>query len=371
VAIGPGNLDQVVALQDGYSQSIRTALSEAGLAPVDSIKSYFSDLALSPDGRYVAVAGCGAPLDVEAACTRLGGQDGGLRFVFILDAKTGTVVSSIPIDERIVRTSTVAFTPDGNRLIFAFRSGSLAVWDISSAEIAAELAQLDPNTEALDLSVSPDGRWAAYVAMDLTSYTAVLKVLDLETGDLVMDAPIQASNRYEQVAETNPSGWGPQFSRDGRSLLVPTDHTLLIYDTSTWDRINSIPNPCPQRCNLAASPDLSTLVVLEAETKVAGPPAAVTVWDLSSGERVQDLTDGLVFASPLTFSPDGRLLFGLTAPPDYIVAWDAADEWRLLDLGDPFVAGVIYYREFARDGRSFLQWDEAGVGLFGLKPGSP
>lgn|GEM_PF-5165364 len=134
------------------------------------------------------------------------------------------------------------------------------------------------------------------------------------------------------------------------------DNALLLYDTSTWSEISHYKNPCIKRCNLAASPDLSVLVVVEAD-KRGLPPSSATVWDLMTGKQIRDITAGLERSEPtlMSFTPDGRLLFGVT---NY-VAFDVAGEWKIIDLGehpDHPIDSFVRYREFADDGRSYLEW---------------
>src|SRR5262249_3820027 len=79
-----------------------------------------SILAFSPNGRLLAAAG-GEPQHM--------GDEPDVPRIRLWDVKTGKEVTSFPGDGGFV--SSLAFSPDGNRLLSGMWNGSILVWDVA------------------------------------------------------------------------------------------------------------------------------------------------------------------------------------------------------------------------------------------------
>jgi hypothetical protein len=123
-----------------------------------------SAAALSPDGAFLAVGGCSKPLeeDLRSGNILCDGQDsaspGGVPFLLILDASTEEVIAVIPENEAETAIADLAFTPDGEKLLYAVHPGKFVVWDMNSGEVESIL--WEEETSAPTIAVSPDGRSA-------------------------------------------------------------------------------------------------------------------------------------------------------------------------------------------------------------------
>ena len=117
-----------------------------------------SAAALSPDGTFLAVGGCSKPLDEDLRSGNIfcDGQDstspGGVPFLLILDASTEEVIAVIPENEAETAIADLAFTPDGEKLIYAVHPGKFVVWDMNSGEVESIL--WEGETSAPNIAVS-------------------------------------------------------------------------------------------------------------------------------------------------------------------------------------------------------------------------
>jgi Tol biopolymer transport system component len=369
--IGAGNLSQVEALHNYWVDVVLAA----GLKN-DFTTGAVTSVAYSPDGRFVAVAGCQAVAEGmhtgALSCGTL--HYTGEPFLVILDAQTGSLVASVPI-EGWTWVFRIAFTHDGNTLIYATSDGfvdKLVVWDIPSAKVEIVLEDAAGWGEPVDITVSPDDHWMAIKFIrDGSNGSGNVKIWDLSSGGLdpVTEVPIQALKSLLSVLRLRPKGWGPHFSADSERLLIPADDEFLLYDTTTWQEAGRFKSPCNNRCNLAISPDHSLLVVLEVESEEPDQkPTSVTVWDLKTGGQVRSIGEGLDFPVPLTFTPDGQFLLGING-----IGWDVANRWKLINTIQNVqdvavdVPGIFSrYRTFANDGLHYLQWTSDEITLYGV-----
>src|SRR5436190_8295954 len=83
-------------------------------------QSFITDLAFSPDGRLIAAVAA------NASCPT----------VVLFDVKTGNLAKRLAVpDATKSRTSSIAFSPDGARLLWGERDGHLVLWRLPDEQL--------------------------------------------------------------------------------------------------------------------------------------------------------------------------------------------------------------------------------------------
>jgi len=276
--------------------------------------------ALSPDGRYVAVAGC----DGEAgggdlfelftpSCEATMFGTVAHAFLLILDAKTEEIVATLPETGEELTVDRLAFTHDSKKLVYrtsdsrALLTGSgtgrevkIGVWDVPSGSLQAEL----PNAGWFE--ISPDDKW---MAVDLADG---IKLWDLATEEVIAEVP---------------EGIFPQYiSQDGQRALMEDSPYLTVYDTGTWEKVSQhLLWPDGMENTWALSPDLSLLAICGKSL----PDTAVKIWNVASSELIQTLSGEWGRCGRLMFTPDSGLLLRFDEHGAGPVIWTVSD-WKLV-----------------------------------------
>ncbi|RPI92281.1 MAG: hypothetical protein EHM40_13490 [Chloroflexi bacterium] len=335
--ISPGNLEQVELLHQ-YWLAVATA------AGVDPYEMDISAAAASPDGRLIAVGGCSKPLEADLRSGNIycNGADpespDGVPFLIILDANTESVVGTIPENEAKTTIADLAFTPDGEKLVYAVQPNKIAVWDIASGRLESTL--WEGETSAPSITISPDGRWIA-----------------LKTTDQVN---IWDTASEELVAEI-PGYFRPQFSLDSQRVLVYHDQQFVVYETGTWTEVLRFGIPCD--CVYAVSSDLSQLATAE---RAPAESAPILIWDTSTGAQIESLEAGEGFTAFLAFSPDGSMLWRASNRGD-LTAWDTG-EWNFLAENIGGITPIFNLQgfQFVGNSRHYLLLSDLLLGLYGV-----
>ncbi len=337
-AINFDNLKQIKLLHQ-YWLAVATA------AGVDPYEMDTSAIAASPDGSLIAVGGCSKPLeaDLRSGNVFCDGKDarnpGAVPFLLILDANRESVVGAIPENQGNTTVADLAFTPDGQKLVYAMYPGKFAIWDIAKSRVEAVLWQGE--TSAPRVAVSPDGRWIALKTTDQ------VKIWDTTLGKFVAQIP---------------GLFRPQFSADSKQILVYHDREFAIYETGTWAESLRMGLPCD--CIYTISPDFSQLATSESAPSASAP---VLIWNTSTGEQIASLPVSRGFTTFLAFTPDGRMLWRAGEHGD-LTAWDTST-WGLLaqNIGGVTPIFNLHGFQFMGDGRHYLLSSDLLIGLYGLQ----
>ena len=291
--------------------------------------------AYSPDGRYVAIGGC---TTISNATCYKELMSTGNSFVYILDALTSEVVASIP--ENNAEISGLAFSPDGERLVYAICPQKVLVWNMEQGETERELWRGSGGCSSHPkVAVSPDGGQAALVV------GTSLLVFDIATGEQLAQAP---ATRYGSVL--------PKYSGDGGRLAVfaaEDGREIAIYDTETWQAISrfKVSETAVDFQAVDFSRDGRWVVTAD-----AAQDGILFLWDASTGEQVAALDEPLLWPEALAFSPDGLLLLAAGLPIDNpedgnVSVWELTSLQRIGSFGNFDFADRI---QFAADGESFV-----------------
>jgi WD40 repeat protein len=222
--------------------------------------------------------------------------------------------------------SSVAFSPDGQRLISNGMDGIARLWHPTTGEL---LRTLQGHTGPTSLAFSPDDGRVASVGWD----DQTVKVWDAATGQEVLS--------FKIVEKTNL--WRPEFSPDGKRLTCHDWWGMVkIWDAATGQEILSLKDHPMGVIHGVFSPDGSQLVT-------AGIDGKIRFWDATTGELRRILTGHSWEVWDLAFSPD-RTRLASASYDRTVKVWDTASGQSLLTFRGHtnFVRSVAFSPDGAR-----------------------
>ena len=279
-----------------------------------------SDVAYSPLGNIVAV---GSSIGVH-----------------IYDANTLKPISTIGGG---VRTTRVAFSPDGQTLAAGLGDHSVRLWRVGDGGL---LQTLQGHTGLiLGLAFSPDGKTLASGSSDNT--ICLWRVSDgslLETVQGHTDA-------VESVA----------FSPDGQTLASgSSDQTLRLWRVTDGSLLQSLQGTGGEVLSVAFSPDGQTLASASYDDNIR-------LWRVSDGSLLRTLDDSKGRMRTVVFSPDGSTI-AAGSGDESIYLWRVRDGALLRSI--PSDIGGIDNIAFSPDGQFLASVAEDGHAMELRRAGS-
>lgn len=317
--------------QENFTQYAVTNLYLDGLkkAIKDLQDDYYIDgVKISPDGRYIAIAGCTksyrfrCPNDVY----------GSYSFLVILDSVTARVIYNIP--EKDTTISGLGFSPDSSQIVYATYPQQLKIWDIPSQTILKPIFNNPQSRTKLRMSVSPVGKNVAVISDNK------LMIFEYPSGKMVPGVPAD--------------GFGPLYNANGSRLAIfskKDGSEITVYDTSSWKQISrfQIPDKSDYGFSMDISPDGSWIV-----TKPSIDTPTIRLWDVNTGEQVKVLDESSDEVLSIEFSPNNQLLFISKFPLS-----DVIGKINILEVGTWQQLGVLDYYF----GNSNLSFDSKGESM--------
>ncbi len=193
----------------------------------------------------------------------------------------------------------VAFSPEGRKVVTASRDGTARIWDLASGR---QILSLNGHTDQVTAAAfSTDGRRVVTASDDNTA-----RIWDPLTGRPIL----LLSGHTHRV-------WSAAFSPDGRRVLTASrDKTARIWDAATGREIVVLAGHAAPVRSAAFSPD-GRLVVTASDDKTA------RIWDARTGREIVRLNGHASSLYAAMFSPDGRHV--VTASSDRTARiWDVA-----------------------------------------------
>ena len=290
-------------------------------------------LAYSPDGRYIAISGCTGQWSGRCVGELKGDSE---VFVVVQDAKTAEVVARLP--EKQANVSSLAFTSNGEKLVYATYPAQVVLWDLVSGQIERVLLNTEDVYSYPQVAISPDD------SIIVAVFATQLVVWDAATGEQIADLPA-----FRHLTDL------PQFNADGSRLAVfsaDKGAQITVYDTSTWEPISVIQTSQDQEIRAIFSPDGKGLATFE----LYGQNTKITLWDVDTGLPVGELEDNFTALNTVAFSVDNKILLVSGMSPlgrlfDNISIWNIKDQqligYMQLEISPTKIL-------FSSDGSSFL-----------------
>jgi WD40 repeat protein/serine/threonine protein kinase len=271
--------------------------------------------------------------------------------------------------------TSVAFSPDGRRIVTGSWDQTAKVWDAASGR---ELLPLKGHSAPIwCVAFSPDSRWIVTGSWDQTA-----KVWDAASGTNLLTltghaAPIRAvafsldsqrivtgswdetakvweaatGRRLLTVAGTNGNVGAVAFSPDSQRIVTGLgDSKAKVWDVGSGRELFTLKGHGHQVRSVAFSAD-GQLIVTGSDDKTA------KVWKAASGEFLLTLKGHSAEIYSVAFSPDSQRI--VTGGGDNTAkVWDAAKGWELQTLKGHSAA--IWSVAFSPDGQRIVtgSWDQ-------------
>jgi dipeptidyl aminopeptidase/acylaminoacyl peptidase len=218
----------------------------------------------------------------------------------------------------------VAWSPDGRRIVSTSYDGTVKVWDVESGR---ELHTLSGHGNWVNSAAfSPDGRRIVSASGDKT-----VKVWDTESGPV-----LHTLSGHRDIVTS--AAWSP----DGRRVVsASVDKTVKVWDAESGKVLRTLSGHGDFVLSAAFSPDGRRIVSASSD--------GVKVWDAESGRELRTL-----LPMPGDISPDGRHF--VHAGGGTVIVWDAESGKILRTLSGPgdHVLSAAFSPAFSPDGRRIV-----------------
>ena len=301
------------------------------------------DVKLSPDGTYFAMG------------TGMG--------LWWYDVSSMLPISLWETERGLINS--FDFSHDGKWIVLANSDGIIKVLDVQSGECVTKIE----NQRAYGgLACSSNGRWIATAASN-----GIAKVIDVHSG-----TPTAQMDRGEHKWQSNDISQ-LQFSPDGKLLAANAGNPKLYSDEDTGDY--QLLNPDTEGDQIYVwDPETGEAIIKfagwrfafsEDSRLLAGASPdetggdtdrvdrCVSVWDITSGERITHFTGHTDWVDDVAFSPCGQFV---ASSDGTLRVWDIATSSQKMaypDFDEPFYSknGKLFALRFRRSTNTTEVWD--------------
>jgi WD40 repeat protein len=275
---GDGSL-MVTASSDTTAKIWEAATGEL-LLTVAGNGSRLSDVAISPDKKYLATSGYD-----------------NLAHIYELDLTPGAARAELrhtlaghgpgePIGGLFPGLSAVAFSPDGRRLVTGGTDGFAKIWEVEAGQELTSLQAHPDGNAIIRLAVSPDNRYLV-TGTEYFPGDTLAKVWDMDTGQelltyeghvqrgrvwslaispdskrvataggMIKIWELETGQEYFELSGHISTITGLAFTSDGRYLAsTSTDKTARLWDTHTGEFVKAFTSPSGPLLHVEFTPD--------------------------------------------------------------------------------------------------------------------
>jgi WD40 repeat protein len=299
------------------------------------------DIALSPDGKILAVGGIFAPVGADFDKVLNAGINMGV--IRLYDFVSGTMVGVLKGHTSPV--SALAFSPDGRLLASIALDLSIRLWDLKQSRTLRVLGDNESVVNANQglfgrIAFSPDGQRLASVSshflVDKTTYAlaCLLRLWSVGTGAKLGEGRVDKAMSLDMA-------WDPQ---DRFVVTASSDGTIRLWDSRTAKPSRPLVTEESLPAKLAWSPGGDTLL-----TDSHLPPFHAHVYSVPDGRKLLTFAEHASAISSVAIAPDGRTAVTIGTDSNEILLWDIATgqvRQRLETAGR-----AIYALGVSQDGR--------------------
>ena len=296
------------AVQDGDYRTWHLPVAATARLGKGALGEGARELALSADGRYLAVAsGIG---------------------VWLYEVTTSRALALFQTEDAVY---SVAFSRDGT-LAAGMKSGNFELWEVETGERTGTLPHADWGW--VTVAFSPDG------ATLISGQSETIKVWDVETRRLLGTS---------EGAGDDGSPWPLEvaFSPDGTRLAAGFQDgdggRLRLWDVATQTEVASFGGRTDPVSTVSFSPDGSLLA-----SAGRSPDLTIKLWDVATQSQVAKLSGHTNGVTAVSFSPDGALLASGSWNDGTVKLWDVGNRTLIRTLEEH--TGTVHSVAFSPDG---------------------